>query len=146
MQIRILDDRLGSAFPLPEFETDGAAGLDLRAMVETPITLYSDETRLIPSGVALHIDEPDLAGLVIPRSGKGLQGLVLGNLVGLIDSDYQGGIALIAWNRADDPIRIEPGDRIAQLVFIQVKRPTFTRVAEFTHVTARGQGGLGSTG
>ena len=146
IQLKILDPRIGREFPLPCYETEGAAGVDLRACVDALTWIAPDETMLIPSGIALHIADPDLAALVLPRSGLGHKhGIVLGNLVGLIDSDYQGPILISVWNRSSVSFTIEPGDRIAQLVFLPVARARFEVVDAFAE-TERGAGGFGHSG
>ena len=146
VQLRILDSRIGREFPLPRYETRGAAGLDLRACIEAPARIAPGETRLVSSGIAIHIADPGLAAVVLPRSGLGHKhGIVLGNLVGLIDSDYQGPVGISVWNRGDEPFTIEPGDRVAQLVFLPVARARFEVVDEFAE-TERGEGGFGHSG
>jgi dUTP pyrophosphatase len=146
IQLKILDQRLGREFPLPEYATDGAAGLDLRALFDAPVTLAPGETTLIPTGLAIHIGDPGLAAVLLPRSGLGHKhGIVLGNLVGLIDSDYQGQVFVSCWNRGRDAFTIQVGERIAQMVFLPVVRAAFEVVAEFD-VSARGAGGFGHTG
>lgn len=146
VQLKILDDRLGSSFPLPAYATKGAAGLDLRALTEGPRTLAPGETQLIPTGLAIHIADPTLAAVILPRSGLGHRnGIVLGNLVGLIDSDYQGQLLVSLWNRSDSPFTLEVGDRIAQLVFVPVMQVDFTVVDHF-ETSSRGTGGFGHTG
>jgi len=146
IQLKVLDPRLGRDFPLPDYATDGSAGLDLRACIEAPLTLEPGQTELIPSGIALHIADPGLAAVVLPRSGLGHKhGIVLGNLVGLIDSDYQGQIFVSCWNRGHDSFTIQPGERIAQLVILPVVRARFEQVSEFSP-TARGEGGFGHSG
>lgn len=143
--LRILDPRLGRDYPLPAPATEGSAGVDLRAMLDAPLVLEVGAVRLVPSGLAVHIADPEWAGLVLPRSGRGHQGLVLGNLVGLIDSDYQGEIRLSLWNRGTETLVIEPGERVAQLVLVRVARPLFTIVEDFAP-SARGEGGFGHSG
>ncbi|MCC5791887.1 MAG: dUTP diphosphatase [Legionellaceae bacterium] len=146
IQLKILDPRLGQAFPLPEYATSGSAGLDLRACLDAPLQLAPGETQLIPTGLAMYIADPALAAVILPRSGLGHKhGIVLGNLVGLIDSDYQGELKLSCWNRSTDHFTIEPGDRMAQLVFVPVVQAQFQLVDEFV-ATARGEGGFGSSG
>lgn len=146
IQLRILDPRLGTEFPLPSYATDGAAGLDLRACLEAPLTLAPGATELIPSGIAVHIADPGLAAMLLPRSGLGHKhGIVLGNLVGLIDSDYQGQVFISCWNRGQDSFTIEPGERIAQLVLVPVVQARFEVVTEFVP-TERAEGGFGHTG
>jgi len=146
VQIKILDPRLGTEFPLPDYATPGSAGLDLRACVDQALEIQPGETRLIPSGFAMHMQDCDLAAVILPRSGLGHKhGIVLGNLVGLIDSDYQGQVFVSCWNRSETPFRVEPGDRIAQLVFLPVVRARWERVEEF-EASDRGGGGFGHTG
>ncbi len=146
IKLKILDPRLGTDFPLPHYATEGAAGLDLRACVPAPRVLRPGQVELIPSGLALHIADPGLAAVVLPRSGLGHKhGIVLGNLVGLIDSDYQGEVMISCWNRGQDDFTIEPGERIAQLVLVPVVRAQFEIVAEFP-LSARGGQGFGHTG
>lgn len=146
IELKILDSRLGESFPLPDYATEGAAGMDLRAMLEAPLELRPGETRLIPSGVAIHISDPHLAAVILPRSGLGHKhGIVLGNLVGLIDSDYQGQLFVSCWNRGSDVFRIEVGERIAQLVVVPVIRARFKVVPEFTP-SERAEGGFGHSG
>ena len=143
--LRVLDPRLGRDYPLPRPSTEGSAGVDLRAMVGDPLTLAPGDVRLVPSGLAVHIADPGWAGVVLPRSGRGHEGLVLGNLVGLIDSDYQGEIRLSLWNRGGGAFVIEPGERIAQLVLVRVVQPEFEVVADFA-ASSRGEGGFGHSG
>jgi dUTP pyrophosphatase len=146
VQLKILDSRLGSEFPLPEYATPGSAGMDLRALLDTPLELKSGQTELIPTGIAIHMQDRDLAAVILPRSGLGHKhGIVLGNLVGLIDSDYQGQLMVSCWNRAQTSFTIQPGERIAQLVFVPVVQARFERVEEFTE-SERGTGGFGSSG
>ena len=146
VQLRTLDPRLGREIPLPEYATDGSAGLDLRACIDEPITVKPGETRLVATGIAIHIADPGYAAVILPRSGLGHRhGIVLGNLVGLIDSDYQGEVGISCWNRGSEPFVVEPGDRIAQLVVVPVARARFKLVEEFT-ATERGAGGFGHTG
>ena len=146
IKLKILDSRIGSDYPLPAYATDGSAGLDLRACVEQTITLQPGETNLIPTGIAIHIDDPTLAAVILPRSGLGHKhGIVLGNLVGLIDSDYQGPLMVSAWNRGQQDFQIEAGDRIAQLVFVPIVQAAFEVVADFAQ-SQRGDGGFGHTG
>lgn len=142
----MLDPRLGGEFPLPNYATEGSAGLDLRAMLAAPMELAPGSAELIPTGLAVHIGDPGLAALVLPRSGLGHRhGIVLGNLVGLIDSDYQGQLLVSCWNRGTEAFRIEVGERIAQLVLVPVVRVRFELVSEFTD-SERGTGGFGHTG
>ena len=146
VQLRTLDPRLGREIPLPEYATDGSAGLDLRACIDEPVTIGPGETRLVATGIAIHIADPGYAAVILPRSGLGHRhGIVLGNLVGLIDSDYQGEVGISCWNRGSEPYVVEPGDRIAQLVVVPVARARFELVEEFTE-TERGAGGFGHTG
>lgn len=146
IEYKILDPRLGRDFPLPAYATDGSAGLDLRALLEAPLELAPGQTTLIPTGMAIHIGDPGVAAVILPRSGLGHKhGIVLGNLVGLIDSDYQGQLFVSCWNRGDATFRIEIGERIAQLVFVPVIRPRLQEVADFTP-SERGDGGFGHTG
>ena len=146
VQLRTLDPRLGREIPLPEYATDGSAGLDLRACVDGPTTIGPGETRLVATGLAIHIADPGYAAVIVPRSGLGHRhGIVLGNLVGLIDSDYQGEVLISCWNRGSEPYVVEPGERIAQLVVVPVARARFELVDEFAE-TKRGAGGFGHTG
>ena len=146
IQIRILDARLGKSIDLPEYATEGSAGMDIRACVEHELTVEPGETVLIPTGFAMYIADPSLAAVILPRSGLGHKnGIVLGNLVGLIDSDYQGQVFVSCWNRSSEPFQIEVGARIAQLVFVPVQRAEWELVDEF-HATDRGSGGFGHTG
>ncbi|MDI1301436.1 MAG: dUTP diphosphatase [bacterium] len=146
VDIRVLDDRIGTTFPLPAYATEGSAGLDLRACLDAALTLAPGETSLIRTGLAIHISDPAFAGLVLPRSGLGHKhGIVLGNLVGLIDSDYQGELMVSCWNRGQTPFTIEPGERIAQYVLVPVVQAEFRLVDAFTE-SNRGVGGFGSSG
>jgi dUTP pyrophosphatase len=146
VQIKILDPRLGTDYPLPDYATEGSAGLDLRACVDNTLTLLPGETRLIPTGFAMHMQDSGLAAVILPRSGLGHKhGIVLGNLVGLIDSDYQGQVFVSCWNRSDSPFEVEPGARIAQLVFLPVVKARWERVEDF-EVSDRAAGGFGHTG
>lgn len=146
VQIKILDPRLGTEFPLPDYATEGSAGLDLRACLEERLTIPPGDTQLIPTGFAMHMQDTGLAAVILPRSGLGHKhGIVLGNLVGLIDSDYQGQVFVSCWNRSDAAFDIEPGARIAQLVFLPVVRARWERVAEF-ETSDRAGGGFGHTG
>jgi len=146
IQLKILDPRLGSDFPLPDYATEGSAGLDLRACLEEPLTLAPGDTHLIPTGLAIHIGDHDMAAVILPRSGLGHKhGIVLGNLVGLIDSDYQGQIFVSCWNRGHETFTLAVGDRIAQMVFIPIVKVQFERVLDFTE-SDRGDGGFGHTG
>ncbi len=147
LAVRILDPRLGQEFPLPAYATGGSAGLDLRACLDAPLRLDPGQAELIPTGLAIHLDDPGLAALLLPRSGLGHKaGIVLGNLVGLIDSDYQGPLQVSAWNRGTQAFTIQPGDRIAQLVVVPVVQVEFEIVPEFATGSARGSGGFGSSG
>ena len=144
--LKVLDPRLGREFPLPAYATAESAGLDLRAMLDAPLVLEAGASALIPSGIAIHIGDPSLCAMVLPRSGLGHKhGIVLGNLVGLIDSDYQGPLMISCWNRSDAAFTIAPGERIAQLVFAPVARVTFDVVDDFAP-SVRGEGGFGSSG
>jgi dUTP pyrophosphatase len=146
IQLKLLDERLGNEIELPSYATEGSAGLDLRACLDEAITLAPGETFLIPTGMAIHIDDPSLAAVILPRSGLGHKhGIVLGNLVGLIDSDYQGQLYVSCWNRGDTTFEINIGDRIAQLVFVPVAQVEFEQVTEFS-ASERGAGGFGHTG
>jgi dUTP pyrophosphatase len=146
LEVRVLDPRLGGEFPLPRYATQGAAGLDLRAMLDAPLELAPGAAELLPTGMAIHIADPGVAGLVLPRSGLGHRhGIVLGNLVGLIDSDYQGQLMVSCWNRGRDAFRIAVGERIAQLVLVPVLQAELTLVRDFAQ-SSRGQGGFGHTG
>ena len=142
----MLDERVGDSIPLPAHATDGSAGIDLRACLDKPLTLEPGATSLIPTGIALHLGRNDRAATILPRSGLGHKhGIVLGNLVGLIDSDYQGPLMVSCWNRSDVPFTIEVGERIAQLVIVPVIRAQFEVVDDFEQ-SARGAGGFGSSG
>lgn len=147
VQLKILDPRMGNEFPLPAYATIGSAGLDLRACIDAPYTLAPGESYLAPTGIAIHIADPHLAAMILPRSGLGHKhGLVLGNLVGLIDSDYQGPLMVSCWNRNQDKAYvIQPGERIAQLVIVPVCKAMFQVVEEFT-ASDRGEGGFGHSG
>lgn len=146
LQLKILDRRLGEEFPLPDYATRGSAAMDLRAMLHKPLSLEPGQTELIPTGLAIHIDDPGLAAVILPRSGLGHKhGIVLGNLVGLIDSDYQGQLFVSCWNRGGGDFRIEVGERIAQLMLVPVVRAQFEVVDEFTE-SERGSGGFGHSG
>lgn len=146
VQIKILDPRLGAEFPLPEYATDGSAGMDLPACLDEALVIPPGACELIPTGFAMHMQETGLAAVILPRSGLGHKhGLVLGNLVGLIDSDYQGQVYVSCWNRSDRAFTIEPGMRVAQLVFVPVVQARWERVDEFD-ASERGAGGFGHTG
>jgi dUTP pyrophosphatase len=143
---KILDPRIGDTIPLPHYATAGSAGMDLRACIDEPLTIKPGETHLIPTGLAIHIADPAYAATILPRSGLGHKhGIVLGNLVGLIDSDYQGQLFISCWNRGDTEFTIEEGDRIAQLVIIPVIQVTLNQVESFDE-TDRGEGGFGHSG
>lgn len=146
LQAKVLDPRLGRDWPLPTYATQGSAGLDLRAMLDQSLTLQPGETRLLPTGLAIHVADPGLAALILPRSGLGHKhGIVLGNLVGLIDSDYQGELMVSCWNRGQAAFTIEPGERIAQLVLVPVLQAQLEIVEAFDG-SQRGAGGFGHTG
>ena len=146
IQLRILDERIGGEFPAPEYATDGSAGIDLRACLSEPLDLVPGATELIPSGIAVHMADPGLAAVVLPRSGLGHKhGIVLGNLVGLIDSDYQGQVFISCWNRSAKSYEIQPAERIAQMVFVPVEQVNFEVVEEFAD-SDRGDGGFGHSG
>jgi dUTP pyrophosphatase len=146
LKVQILDSRLGTEWPLPEYATEGSAGLDLRACLEQTMELSPGDAALVPSGMAIHLEDPALAAMLLPRSGLGhKQGLVLGNLVGLIDSDYQGEIKISCWNRGASVIQINPGQRIAQMVIVPVVQVMLDVVDRFDP-TDRGAGGIGHTG
>jgi len=146
IQLKILDDRLGDSIELPNYATTGSAGLDLRACLDEKLTIAPQETVLIPTGIAIYIGDPDLAAVILPRSGLGHKhGIVLGNLVGLIDSDYQGQLFVSCWNRSDVAFDIDIGDRIAQMVFVPIAQVDFEQVDDFS-LSERGQGGFGHTG
>lgn len=146
IQLKILDPRIGTEIPLPSYATSGSAGLDLRACLDQPLELAAGATQLIPTGLAIHIADPHMAAVILPRSGLGHKhGLVLGNLVGLIDSDYQGPLQISCWNRSQTTYVIQPGERIAQLVVLPILRANFSLVDEFDD-SERGQGGFGHSG
>ncbi|CAM3744246.1 deoxyuridine 5'-triphosphate nucleotidohydrolase [Rouxiella silvae] len=146
IDIKILDSRIGKDFPLPTYATPGSAGLDLRAVLDSAVELHPGETTLLPTGLAIHIDDTNLAAVILPRSGLGHKhGVVLGNLVGLIDSDYQGQLMVSVWNRGQTTFTIEPGERIAQMVFVPVVQAEFNLVEDFTN-SERGEGGFGHSG
>jgi dUTP pyrophosphatase len=146
IELKILDPRIGEQFPMPDYATPGSAGMDLRAMLERPLELAPGQSALIPSGIAIHIGDPGIAATILPRSGLGHKhGIVLGNLVGLIDSDYQGPLMISCWNRGDKAFTVQVGERIAQLVFVPVLRADFDIVTAFEN-SARGEGGFGSSG
>lgn len=146
LQVRILDPRIGTDYPLPAYATPGSAGMDLRACIDGPLQLAPGQTSLLPTGIAIHIADAGLAAVILPRSGLGHKhGIVLGNLVGLIDSDYQGQLMVSCWNRGQDPFTVQPGDRIAQLVLVPVVQAEFAIVDSFDE-SERGAGGFGSSG
>ena len=146
IQLKILDNRLGDSIELPNYATTGSAGLDLRACLDEKLTIAPQETVLIPTGIAIYIGDPNLAAVILPRSGLGHKhGIVLGNLVGLIDSDYQGQLFVSCWNRSQTAFDIDVGDRIAQMVFVPVAQVDFEQVDDFS-LSERGQGGFGHTG
>jgi dUTP pyrophosphatase len=146
LQVRVLDSRMGRQFPLPQYATDGSAGLDLRACIDAAVVLDPGGTQLIPTGIAIYLADPGLAAVLLPRSGLGHKhGIVLGNLVGLIDSDYQGQVMVSCWNRGNTAFTIEPGERIAQMIVVPVVQVELEIVEEF-HATGRGAGGFGSSG
>lgn len=146
LQMKLLDKRLGDSIPLPEYATEGSAGLDLRACLKEAVTIEPGETILIPTGMAIYIEDPSLAAMILPRSGLGHKhGIVLGNLVGLIDSDYQGELMVSCWNRGNTTFTIEIGERLAQLILVPIVQARFKQVEEFT-ATERGAGGFGHSG
>ena len=146
IQLKILDKRIGESIPLPTYTTAGSAGLDLRVCLDAPVTIAPQQTVLLPTGLSIFIEDPNLAAVILPRSGLGHKnGIVLGNLVGLIDSDYQGELKISCWNRGQEPFTIHPGDRIAQLVFIPIVQCAFEVVEDFIE-SSRGDGGFGSSG
>jgi dUTP pyrophosphatase len=146
VELKILNPRIGREIPLPKHATAGSAGLDLRACLEAPLDLAPGDTKLIPTGLAIHLGDPGLAAVIIPRSGLGHKhGVVLGNLVGLIDSDYQGELMISCWNRGKESFRVEPGERVAQLVIVPVVQARFEVVENFA-ASERGAGGFGHTG
>ena len=146
IQLKVLDQRMGNVFPLPTYATIGSAGLDLRVCLDAPLTLEPGQTTLLPTGLAIHIEDPQLAAVILPRSGLGHKhGIVLGNLVGLIDSDYQGELKISCWNRSGESFVINPGDRMAQLVFVPVAQVEFETVDDF-NISDRSDGGFGSSG
>ena len=146
IEVKILDQRIGNEIPLPSYATPGSAGMDLRACLNEPVILEPGQTELIPTGIAIHIADPGLAATILPRSGLGHKhGIVLGNLVGLIDSDYQGQLFISCWNRGSNTFTIQPGERIAQLVLVPVVQAHFQVVEEFDE-SHRGEGGFGHSG
>ena len=145
LKFQRLDARVGKDWPIPSCSTSGSAGIDLRAALDEPLTLEPGDTALIRTGIAVHLDDPSLCAMILPRSGLGHRGLVLGNLIGLIDSDYQGELKISTWNRGKDVQIIQPGDRIAQMVITPVIQPTLIEVENFAP-SERGDGGFGHTG
>ncbi len=146
IQLKVLDPRIGESIALPSYATPGSAGLDLRVCIDAPLQIAGGDTVLLPTGLSIYIADPHLAAVILPRSGLGHKhGIVLGNLVGLIDSDYQGELKVSCWNRNQEHFTVEPGDRIAQLVFLPVVQPEFKMVTEFDE-SSRGEGGFGSSG
>ena len=146
IELKILDSRVGDTIPLPHYATDGSAGLDMRACIDESLTVSPGETVLVPTGLAIHVADPALAAVLLPRSGLGHKhGLVLGNLTGLIDSDYQGQVFISCWNRGSNSYEVQPGERIAQMVFVPVEQVEFKVVEEFD-TSDRGAGGFGHTG
>jgi len=146
IQLQILDPRIGEDIPLPTYATGGSAGMDMRACLDEPLIIHPGETHLIPTGIAIHINDPNLAAVLLPRSGLGHKhGIVLGNLTGLIDSDYQGQVFVSCWNRGNDTFTVNPGERIAQMVFVPVVQAEFEIVDSFES-SDRGEGGFGHTG
>ena len=146
VKVKILDARIGKEFPLPQHATPGSAGMDLRACLKEPLTLAPGDTALIPTGIAIHLDDPGHAAVLLPRSGLGHKhGIVLGNLVGLIDSDYQGEVLVSCWNRGKESFTVQPGERIAQMVILPVVQARFEVVSEFEE-SRRGAGGFGHSG
>jgi len=146
IDVKILDARVGTEFPLPTYATSGSAGLDLRACLDSALEITPGMTTLVPTGLAIHIGDPGLAAVILPRSGLGHKhGIVLGNLVGLIDSDYQGQLMVSVWNRGQQSFTLQPGDRLAQLVFVPVVQAEFNLVEDFD-ASARGEGGFGHSG
>jgi dUTP pyrophosphatase len=147
IQYKVLDPRIGQSIPLPSYATAGSAGLDLRAAISEPLTIAPQQTLLIPTGLAVYLSDPGLAAMLLPRSGLGHKhGVVLGNLVGLIDSDYQGELKVSCWNRSNTPYTIEIGERIAQMIIVPVLQPQFQQVTEFTIATVREASGFGHSG
>ena len=149
VQVKVLNQKLidNDAFPMPTRATDGSAGIDLRACIDAPLTIKAGSTHLVGTGLAIYIDNPDYAGMILPRSGLGHKhGIVLGNLVGLIDADYQGELMVSIWNRSDTDFVLEPAERMAQYVIVPVVRPEFEVVTEFSEQSARGAGGFGHSG
>jgi dUTP pyrophosphatase len=146
LKVRILDARIGKEFPLPQYATSGSAGLDLRACIDAPVLLEPGKSELLPTGLSIYVEDPGLAAVILPRSGLGHKhGIVLGNLVGLIDSDYQGPLMVSVWNRGREPFTVQPGERIAQLIVVPVVQVDFEVVEDFA-ATSRGGGGFGHSG
>jgi dUTP pyrophosphatase len=146
LKVRILDARIGKDFPLPQYATNGSAGLDLRACIDAPLLLEPGKSELLPTGLSIYVEDPGLAAMILPRSGLGHKhGIVLGNLVGLIDSDYQGPLMVSVWNRGREPYTVQPGERIAQLVLVPVVQVDLEVVEDFA-ATSRGAGGFGHSG
>ena len=146
LRVRILDARMGNQFPLPAYATEGSAGLDLRACLDAPLLLAPGQAELLPTGLAIHVEDPGLAAVILPRSGLGHRhGIVLGNLVGLIDSDYQGQLMVSCWNRGSEPFTVNPGERIAQLILVPVVQVQLEVVQDFA-ASRRGAGGFGHSG
>jgi dUTP pyrophosphatase len=147
VETKIVNKLMGTRFPLPEYATDGAAGIDIRACIEEPVTVQPGETKLIGTGLAIHIRDPQITALMVPRSGLGIKkGIVLGNLCAVIDSDYLGEVCVGVWNRSSEAFTIEPGERVCQMLFVPVIRAEFAIVDEFSNTTQRGEGGFGHTG
>ena len=149
VQVKILNPKIGNddKFPLPHRATDGSAGIDLRACIDEPITIKAGDSQLIGTGLAIYIQDPDYVGLIMPRSGLGHKhGIVLGNLTGVIDADYQGELMVSIWNRSQTNYVLQPGEKMAQYLVVPIARPTFEIVAEFSDISVRGEGGFGSTG
>lgn len=149
VQVKILNPKIGNddKFPLPHRATDGSAGIDLRACIDEPITIKAGDSQLIGTGLAIYIQDPDYVGLIMPRSGLGHKhGIVLGNLTGVIDADYQGELMVSIWNRSQTDYVLQPGEKMAQYLVVPIARPTFEIVAEFSDISVRGDGGFGSTG
>jgi dUTP pyrophosphatase len=146
IDVKILDKRIGTDFPLPEYATPGSAGMDLRACLDEPLSVNPGDTHLVPTGIAIHLADPTICATILPRSGLGhKKGIVLGNLVGLIDSDYQGQLMVSVWNRGQESYQVQPGERIAQLMILPVIQAQFEIVDDFSQ-SERGQGGFGSSG
>ena len=146
IEVKLLDPRFGDEWPLPAYATDASAGLDLRAAIEAPLVLPGGDTALVPSGLSIHLSDPELCAVVLPRSGLGHRhGIVLGNGTGLIDADYQGPLMISLWNRGSADVTLQPGDRVAQLVFLPIARARW-RVVDTFDASARGEGGFGHTG